>query len=63
MPALLVRCLLPIAGGFIVPESERDALRRAVPHIRVMESVSNHYTVMNSDDSADAIKESLGLPL
>ena len=63
MPALLVRCLLPLAGGFIVPESERDALRRAVPRIRIVESASNHYTVMNCDDSSSAIKEFLDLPL
>ncbi len=29
MPASLIRCLVPIAGGFIVPESERDGLLRA----------------------------------
>jgi len=62
MPALLVRCRVPLAGGFIVPEAERDALRRAVPQILIAESATNHYTVMNSNDTSGAIKDFLHLP-
>jgi len=59
MPALLVRCLLPIGGGFVVSESARDEIRRAVPGMKIVEVVSDHYTVMNSRAAADAVKEFL----
>lgn len=59
MPALLVRCQLPIGGGFTVSESVRDEIRRAVPIMKTVEVVSDYYTVMNSRAAADAIKEFL----
>ncbi len=59
MPALLVRCLVPIAGGFIVPESERDGLMRAAARARVVEVASDHYTVMRDEQAANAIREFL----
>jgi pimeloyl-ACP methyl ester carboxylesterase len=62
MPTLLLRCLSPIAGGFTVPEAVLSALRLAVPQIRLVESDSNHYTVMNDDDASSAIKEFLNGP-
>lgn len=59
MPALLVRCLLPTGGGFVVSESVRDEMRRAVPGMKIVEVASDHYTVMNSPAAADAIREFL----
>jgi pimeloyl-ACP methyl ester carboxylesterase len=62
MPALLVRCLQPIGGGFVVPEHERDALLRAVQHLMLVEVESNHYTVMTDEHAAKAIRELLERP-
>ncbi|MGH2824627.1 MAG: alpha/beta fold hydrolase [Thermoleophilaceae bacterium] len=59
MPALLVRCLVPIAGGFIVPESERDGLLRAAAGVQIVEVASDHYTVMQDEQAANAIREFL----
>ena len=53
---LLLRCENPIGGGFIVPESVRDAIRRAIPLIRVVEDASDHYTVMTSEPAARAMR-------
>jgi pimeloyl-ACP methyl ester carboxylesterase len=55
-PALLVRCQNPLGGGFIVPESVRDAIKRAIPLIRVVEDSSDHYTVMTSEPAARAMR-------
>jgi pimeloyl-ACP methyl ester carboxylesterase len=59
MPALLVRCLRPIGGGFIVPEHERDAIRQAVPQLEVVEVDANHYTVVTDGTAARAMGEFL----
>ncbi len=56
MPALLIRCLVPIAGGFIVPESERDGLLRAAVQAEIVEVASDHYTVMHDEQAASAIR-------
>lgn len=55
MPVLLVRCLRPVGGGFIVPETVRDRLRAAVPQLDLVEVEEDHYTVMTSDRAARAI--------
>jgi pimeloyl-ACP methyl ester carboxylesterase len=55
MPVLLVRCLRPIGGGFIVPEAVRDRLREAVPQLDVVEVDQDHYTVMTCEQAARAI--------
>ena len=59
MPTLLIRCLVPIAGGYIVPERERDAIRLAVPQIQIAELPVDHYIVMVSSDTAHLIDEFL----
>lgn len=61
MPALLVRCLVPIGGGFVVSESARDAMQRAVLGLKIIEVRTDHYTVVNSRVAADAIREFLDL--
>jgi len=61
MPVLLVRCLLPIGGGFVVPEAIRDELRGAVRQIKIAEVASDHFTVMTSESASNAIKEFLSL--
>ena len=55
-PTLLVRCLAPLGGGFIVPENVRNAIRRAIPLMRVVEDASDHYTVMTSDAASAAMR-------
>ena len=59
MPAMLVRCTVPIGGGFAVPEGVRDAMRRAIPQLQVVEDASDHFTVMNSRTAAKAMAEFL----
>lgn len=55
MPALLVRCTVPLNGGFIVPEATLAAFREAVPHLDVVEVERNHFTVMDDEGAAGAI--------
>ena len=52
MPALLIRCQVPIAGGFIVPERERDRMQQVVSHLQVAEVPYDHYIVMVSPETA-----------
>lgn len=59
MPALLVRCTVPLNGGFIVPERVLADLRRAVPHLRVVEVDRNHFGVMTHERTAAAIAQLL----
>jgi pimeloyl-ACP methyl ester carboxylesterase len=59
MPTLLVRCLTPVGGGFIVPESERDLIQRIAPKLTVAEFEFDHYKIMESDVVANTIKEFL----
>ena len=56
MPALLIRCLIPIADGYIVPASERDQLQLAVPSITIAEFDCDHYSIMNSLQAIDSIR-------
>ncbi|HXA47441.1 MAG TPA: alpha/beta hydrolase [Burkholderiaceae bacterium] len=60
MPTLLIRCQIPIGGGFVVPEAVRDALRKVVPNIKTLEVNLDHYAVMTDEATADAIKKFLG---
>ena len=59
MPTLLIRCLKPVADGFIVPASERDAIRAAVPTIQIEEFEFDHYKIMESAEALRAIKSFL----
>ncbi|WP_205697167.1 alpha/beta fold hydrolase [Conexibacter sp. SYSU D00693] len=49
MPSLLVRCTVPLGGGLLVPEIERDGLQAAAAQLQVLEVAENHYGVMVSD--------------
>ncbi len=56
MPAMLVRCELPVGGGFIVPANELDKIRQAVPHLQIVRAAGDHYTVMVDPQTAAAMK-------
>lgn len=55
MPTLLIRCMVPIAGGLIVPQQECDQMRQAVPQLQVAELDVDHYIVMVSDETTRLI--------
>jgi pimeloyl-ACP methyl ester carboxylesterase len=59
VPTLLVRAVVPLPGGLIVPNSEVEALRAAVAHVRVVEVERNHWGVMTDPGAAQAIAEFL----
>lgn len=59
MPALLVRATIPFGGGLVVPEDERDALRAAVPHLRLVEVDRNHFGAVTDDRTVAALQELL----
>jgi pimeloyl-ACP methyl ester carboxylesterase len=59
MPTLLVRATRPLNGGFVVPESERDALMAHTPQGAVVEVDANHFDVMTDDRTVAAIAEFL----
>ncbi len=59
MPVLLIRATVGIRGGFVVTESDRDAIRLAVPTLRLVELDRNHFGVMTDDRSVDAIAKLL----
>lgn len=56
MPTLLVRATARLNGGFIVPEATLAELRAAVPALEVAEVTTNHFTVMDDPEAADAIE-------
>ena len=58
-PALLVRCLRPINGGFIVTVDARDALARRAANLRVFEDDSDHYSLMTSETAHAAVERFL----
>jgi 3-oxoadipate enol-lactonase len=58
-PAALVRCTLPINGGLIVPAYVRDAIRAAVPGLRLVELEHNHYGLMTDERTAGALLDLL----
>lgn len=55
LPVLLVRAMVPIGGGLIVPAAERDAFAAAVPSLTVVEIPANHYGVVAHQQSIDEI--------
>jgi pimeloyl-ACP methyl ester carboxylesterase len=55
MPTTLVRCALPLNGGFVVPEAVPGELRDAVPGVTVTEVEADHFTVMTDDATAAAL--------
>jgi pimeloyl-ACP methyl ester carboxylesterase len=61
LPILLVRATRPLsrAGGFMVPDTERAAFVRAIPHAEVVEIDANHLGVMTHPDAAAAIRRFL----
>jgi pimeloyl-ACP methyl ester carboxylesterase len=60
-PVLLVRATRPVsrAGGFMVPNAERAAFVRAVPHAEVVEVDANHLGLLTHPDAAAAISRFL----
>ena len=56
MPVLLIRCLVPIAGGLIVPARVRDDICKAVPQIQVADLEFDHYIVMVSAETSELIR-------
>jgi pimeloyl-ACP methyl ester carboxylesterase len=59
MPALLVRATVPLAGGDVVTEADRDALQATAADLRVVEIDRNHFGVMTDERTATAIAERL----
>jgi hypothetical protein len=55
MPALLVRCTVPLGGGLLIPEAERDAFLATAPRAELVEVARNHYGVMDAPETAAAI--------
>lgn len=54
-PTLLIRCQVPVGGGFIVPEKVRDQIRQAMPQIQIAEVPFDHYIVLVDDSTAHVI--------
>jgi len=54
-PTLLIRCLVPVNGGHIVPEQVRDQIRQAIPQLQIAELPVDHYIVLVSDSTATLI--------
>ena len=59
MPTLLLRCLLPIGDGFVVPGAVRDALHKMVPSIEIVELETDHYLLMTDENALSAIEKFL----
>jgi pimeloyl-ACP methyl ester carboxylesterase len=59
VPTLLVRAVVPLPGGLIVPRSEAEALCAAVPQVRVVEVERNHWGVVTDPAAAEAIADFL----
>ena len=55
MPTLLIRGLVPIAGGLIVPQRECDHMRQVVPQLQVADLEVDHYIVMVSSETTRLI--------
>lgn len=62
MPVLLVRCTVPLNGGYIVPEAEAAALVATAPAARLVELPRNHFGLMDDDRTADAVVSHLRRP-
>ncbi|WP_232664887.1 alpha/beta fold hydrolase [Pseudonocardia sp. TRM90224] len=59
MPAVLVRATVPLAGGLVVPERDRDELLRVAPTVELVELDRNHFGVMTDPRTAEAINRTL----
>lgn len=59
MPALLVRAMVPLPGGLIVPDRAAEALRSAVPHLHTVEIERNHFGVVMHRGAAAKIGDFL----
>jgi pimeloyl-ACP methyl ester carboxylesterase len=59
MPAALVRCALPLNGGFVVPEPVARDIDAAVPSLTVTEVAADHFTVMTDERAASALAANL----
>ena len=57
MPTLLVRCEVPMNGGYVVPQDARDAIASAVAGLRVHPVQRNHYTLMTDPSMLAAVAE------
>src|SRR5205823_776460 len=55
-PSVLIRAKKRIGGGLIVPPEERDRLLEAAPHVRLVETQTDHFTVMTDPLALDAIR-------
>ncbi len=60
MPSLLVRCTVPLGGGLLVPEIERDGIQGSALELQVVEVERNHYGVMTAPELVDAVTARLG---
>jgi pimeloyl-ACP methyl ester carboxylesterase len=59
MPTALVRCTLPLNGGFIVPEAVARDIDAAVPSLALTEVEANHFTVMTDERTAASLASNL----
>jgi pimeloyl-ACP methyl ester carboxylesterase len=59
MPTALVRCTLPLNGGFIVPDAVARAIDAAVPSLAVADVEADHFTVMTDERTAASLASNL----
>jgi pimeloyl-ACP methyl ester carboxylesterase len=59
MPTTLVRCAVPLPGGFIVPAAVARRLAATAPRVTVVELDADHSTVMTNEDAAAALAANL----
>ena len=59
LPTLLIRGIVPIAGGLIVPQQVCDQLRLTVPQLQLFDLDVDHYQIMVSADTARLIERFL----
>lgn len=60
MPTLVVRCTVPLNGGLLIPETERDAVLAAVPTVEVAEIDRNHFGVITDPGFVGRVVGHLG---
>lgn len=59
MPTTLVRCAVPLPGGFIVPPAVARQIAATAPRLTVAEIDADHFTVMAHEDTAAALAANL----
>jgi pimeloyl-ACP methyl ester carboxylesterase len=59
MPTALVRCTLPLNGGFVVPQAVARDIDAAVPSLTLTEVEADHFTVMTDEHAASALAANL----